>query len=39
MGLFGPQRAHWRNRGILVNDGEMTRDQLQQDYDRFAREP
>jgi len=24
---------------ILVNDGEMTRDQLQQEYDRFAREP
>jgi len=24
---------------ILVDDGEMTRDQLQQEYDRFAREP
>ena len=24
---------------ILVNDGEMTRDELQQEYDRFAREP
>jgi hypothetical protein len=24
---------------ILVNDGAMTRDQLQQEYDRFAREP
>lgn len=24
---------------ILVNDGEMTRDRLQQEYDRFAQEP
>jgi hypothetical protein len=30
--------VRFRNR-ILVNDGEMTREELQQEYDRFAREP
>jgi hypothetical protein len=36
---LGPGESVTFRYRILVNDGEMTRDQLQQEYDRFAREP